>query len=120
MPLSSEFLDVPCFDERDGIKMNERMNEIEKIIETLNYSDKITKYWLRNKIRTLVKNAFHIRSGHYNDARNKIEQKIFKTKFLDVNIPTLKGKDDTYIRKAYYGGATDLYKAYGKILNIMM
>jgi len=40
--------------------------------------------------------------------------KIFRSKFLNVNIPTLKSSQDTFIRKGYFGGATDYYKAYIK------
>ena len=35
--------------------------------------------------------------------------KIFRSKYLEVNIPVLNNVDDTYIRKAYFGGATDIY-----------
>ena len=37
--------------------------------------------------------------------------KIFRSSFLKVNIPILKGMEDSFIRKGYYGGATDYYKA---------
>jgi hypothetical protein len=36
--------------------------------------------------------------------------KIFRSKFLKVNIPILKRRDDSFIRKAYFGGATDYYQ----------
>jgi hypothetical protein len=42
--------------------------------------------------------------------------KIFRQKFLNVNIPILKGLKDNFIRKGYFGGATDYYKAYEKNL----
>jgi hypothetical protein len=32
--------------------------------------------------------------------------KIFRSKFLKVNIPILKRIDDTFVRIAYFGGAT--------------
>ena len=38
--------------------------------------------------------------------------KIYRTNFQDINIPTLKGNIDNFIRKGYFGGATDYYKAY--------
>jgi DNA polymerase type B, organellar and viral len=38
--------------------------------------------------------------------------KIFRTKILQEDIPILKGLTDNFIRKAYYGGRTDYYKAY--------
>jgi len=36
--------------------------------------------------------------------------KIFRSKYLQVNIPILKRRDDTFTRQAYFGGATDYYK----------
>ena len=36
--------------------------------------------------------------------------KIFRSKFLKVNIPILKRIDDTFVRKSYFGGATDYYQ----------
>ena len=38
--------------------------------------------------------------------------KIFRQKFLDVDIPILKGETDQFIRRGYFGGHTDYYKAY--------
>lgn len=38
--------------------------------------------------------------------------KIYRTNFQDVNIPTLKSKEDFFIRKGYFGGGTDYYKQY--------
>jgi hypothetical protein len=38
--------------------------------------------------------------------------KIFRTNFLEVNIPTIKGNVDNFIRKGYFGGGTDYYKAH--------
>jgi len=42
--------------------------------------------------------------------------KIFRSKYLEVGIPILKRNEDNFIRKSYYGGATDYYKAFGKII----
>jgi hypothetical protein len=39
-----------------------------------------------------------------------LSMKIFRSKFLKVNIPVLKRIDDDFIRKGYFGGATDYYK----------
>jgi DNA polymerase type B, organellar and viral len=39
--------------------------------------------------------------------------KIFRKKFLDVEIPILSGWIDKFIRSGYFGGATDYYKAIG-------
>jgi len=38
--------------------------------------------------------------------------KIFRQMFLNVNIPILKESEDGFIRKGYFGGATDYYYAY--------
>ena len=38
--------------------------------------------------------------------------KIFRLKFLSENIPILNSFNDSYVRKAYYGGAVDIYKAH--------
>jgi hypothetical protein len=38
--------------------------------------------------------------------------KIYRRKFQEVNIPTLKGNIDNFIRKGYFGGGTDYYKTY--------
>jgi len=38
--------------------------------------------------------------------------KIFRSKFLEYDIPILKPSQDTFIRKGYFGGGTDYYKAY--------
>jgi len=42
--------------------------------------------------------------------------KIFRTKYLNFNIPVLNNTLDNFIRFSYYGGATDYYKKYGKDL----
>ena len=40
-----------------------------------------------------------------------LAMKVFRTNFLTLNIPILSNKNDEFIRKAYYGGATDYYLA---------
>jgi len=42
---------------------------------------------------------------------------IFRLNHLDTNIPILKNHVDSFIRKSYFGGATDYYKAYGEDLH---
>lgn len=42
--------------------------------------------------------------------------KIFRTNFLKQDIPVLKPSQDQFIRKSYFGGATDYYKAFAKKL----
>ena len=40
--------------------------------------------------------------------------KIFRLKYLTKDIPILSGLHDSFIRKSYYGGATDIYKCYAE------
>lgn len=40
--------------------------------------------------------------------------KIFRSKFLVVEISILKGGTYQFIRRGYFGGGTDYYKAYGQ------
>ena len=47
---------------------------------------------------------------------SSLSLKIFRSKFLKVNIPILKGSVDRFIRTSYFGGGTDYYKAYGENL----
>jgi DNA polymerase type B, organellar and viral len=47
---------------------------------------------------------------------SNLSLRIFRTKFLNVNIPILKHSIDKFIRSGYFGGATEYYKAYGKNL----
>nr|YP_009710785.1 DNA polymerase type B [Amanita thiersii]QFZ98734.1 DNA polymerase type B [Amanita thiersii] len=45
-----------------------------------------------------------------------LSMKIFRSNFLKVKIPILKDDVDNFIRKGYFGGATDYYKCYGENL----
>ena len=45
---------------------------------------------------------------------SSLSLKIFRSKYLDCNIPILKGSIDLFIRKSYFGGATDVYKKYAQ------
>lgn len=49
---------------------------------------------------------------------SSLSLKIFRSKFLNVEIPILKGSVDKFIRQSYFGGGTDYYKAYGENLKI--
>jgi hypothetical protein len=49
---------------------------------------------------------------------SSLSMKIFRRHFLkDHKIPILTHSQDQFIRQAYYGGSTDLYKAYAKDLH---
>lgn len=45
--------------------------------------------------------------------------KIFRSKYMDnnVKIPILTRYEDSFIRKSYFGGSTDIYKEYGRNLH---
>lgn len=47
---------------------------------------------------------------------SSLSLKIFRQSFLKTEIPILKSLEDSFIRKGYFGGATDYYKGYGKNL----
>lgn len=42
--------------------------------------------------------------------------KIFRLNYLKVNIPILSKGHDNFIRRSYFGGATDIYQCYGENL----
>ena len=43
--------------------------------------------------------------------------KIFRTKYLKQSIQIPLPEEDRYVRESYFGGATDVYKAFGKLLH---
>jgi len=43
---------------------------------------------------------------------SSLSLKIFRQIFLDTDIPVLKGTEDSFIRRGYFGGHTDYYKSY--------
>lgn len=43
---------------------------------------------------------------------SSLSLKIFRTNFQKVNIPILKGSQDQFIRKSYFGDHTDIYEGY--------
>ncbi len=43
--------------------------------------------------------------------------KIFRTSFLKTDIPIMSRSEDDFVRKSYFGGATDYYKGYGENLH---
>ena len=43
---------------------------------------------------------------------SSLAMKIFRTKYLEIDIPILNSNNDNFIRKSYYGGATDYYYAH--------
>jgi hypothetical protein len=47
---------------------------------------------------------------------SSLSLKIFRTKFLNVDIPILKGSTDRFIRNSYFGGGCDYYRGHGEKL----
>src|ERR1700723_4794182 len=43
---------------------------------------------------------------------SSLSLKIFRQHFLNKNIPVLNSVQDFFIRKGYFGGATDIYRKY--------
>lgn len=88
--------------------------------------EEFKKYSLQDSVSLLkaLVNAQAIYTSSYNIditdsgvlSTSSLSLKIFRTHFLNHNIPILKSWSDNFIRKAYLGGATDYYKAYGRNL----
>jgi hypothetical protein len=47
---------------------------------------------------------------------SSLAMKIFRSNYLKTDIPILTTSEDDFVRKSYFGGATDYYKAYAKNL----
>lgn len=81
----------------------------------------ITEQWINYGIQDSIallqalKKAQNIYIENYNVditsiwSTSTLALKIFRQDFLNVTIPSLSSSSDFYIRKAYYGGATDHY-----------
>ena len=72
----------------------------------LNALIKAQKYYI-NKYNIDITSIF---------STSTLSLKIFRQNFMKHNIPVLKHTQDNFIRKSYFGGATDYYKAYGENL----
>jgi hypothetical protein len=71
---------------------------------------------------SLLEALINAQNIYYNDfyiditsvlSTSTLSLKIFRSGFLKHEIPILNNKHDSFIRKSYFGGATDYYKAYG-------
>lgn len=83
--------------------------------EFINYSkqDSFILYQALTNAQFIYFNKFKVDlSSVYSTAT--LSLKIFRTHFLDSIIFTLPSNIDLLIRNAYYGGRTDVYKAYAK------
>jgi len=99
------FNDISLFDNKELYK------------EFLEYSvqDSLALYNALNNAQKLYLEKYFIDICDVLSA-SSLSLKIFRTHHLDTDIPILKNNVDSFIRKSYFGGATDYYKAYGKDL----
>jgi len=83
------------------------------------------KYALQDAV-ALYEALFNAQLLYFNDFKVDIESiystatlalKIFRTKFLDKDIFILPQHTDFFIRTAYFGGGTDVYKAFGELIH---
>lgn len=79
--------------------------------------EEFKKYSLQDSV-SLLKALTKAQQIYYNNyevdlvdalSTSSLSLKIFRKHFLDKNIPVLKGIQDDFIRKGYFGGATDYY-----------
>jgi len=87
-------------------------NKPDLLKEFMDYSiqDSISLYKALIEAQQLYANTYYVDICTI-FSTSTLSLKIFRSRFLKVNIPILKGTQDSFIRKAYYGGATDYYKA---------
>nr|YP_010561550.1 DNA polymerase [Ganoderma flexipes]UYX56921.1 DNA polymerase [Ganoderma flexipes] len=96
-----------------------------KIMEKLLYFIKIKKYiFLFYKDSLALYKALKAAQSFYIEKYGvditsivslpSLAMKIFRLNFLEHPIPILTGFNDYFVRKAYFGGAVDIYKAHAK------
>lgn len=107
-------------------KMNKydiRFNDLD-LFNNLNLLKKFKEYSIQDSV-CLLNALLNAQDLYFKDhnfdpfsisilSTSTLSLKILRSKYLKVNIPILKGWTDSFIRKGYYAGATDYYKAYGK------
>ena len=87
--------------------------------------DMFIQYSLQDSISLFkaLDKAQHIYFGDYSVdistilSTSTLSLKIFRQNFLKKEIPVLKDSEDNFIRRGYFGGATDAYKCYGSYLH---
>jgi hypothetical protein len=100
--------------EFNNISMFDKPEVFEKFKE-YSLQDSIALYNAMISAQNLYFKEFQIDiSSIYSTA--SLAFKLYRTKFIPVDIPLLTPDEDRYIRKAYLGGATDYYKACGEEL----
>ena len=102
---NSSFNDISLFDKK------------ELFHQFLIYSkqDSLALYKALSKAQQIYKEKYFVDICDVLSAPS-LSLKIFRINHLDTKIPILKNSIDSFIRKSYFGGATDYYKAYGENL----
>lgn len=106
MEYSNEFRDISLFYNPEVFDKFKEYSIRDSVCLHEALSDAQHEYWVnyRVDITTIV-------------SASSLAFKIFRTKYLKVNIPMPYPEEDAFIRKSYFGGATDIYKATGKNLH---
>nr|YP_009348157.1 hypothetical protein [Hericium coralloides]APX41110.1 hypothetical protein [Hericium coralloides] len=99
------------FNNLNLFKNNDLLNQFQKYAE----QDSICLFEALMKAQTIYIKKYDIDITTILST-STLSMKIFRTKFLDTNIPTLSLNQDRIIRESYFGGATDYYKLYGENL----
>jgi hypothetical protein len=100
-------------------KYDERFNSIE-MFNNFKLLEEFKQYAVRDS-SALFDALIEAQNYYYNKycvditsilSASSLSFKIFRQCFLKVNIPILKNTQDFFIRKGYFGGATDIYRCY--------
>lgn len=86
-------------------------NELLEEFKTYSLQDSIALYNVLDKAQELYASEYNIDLTSILST-STLSLKIFRQKYLNFNIPILKGSVDRFIRNSYFGGHTDYYKAY--------
>lgn len=104
-------------------KYDIRFNNLE-FLKDNNLLKEFKKYAIQDSFCLLeaLNSAQNIYTSDYNAditsilSTSTLSLKIFRKMFLNFNILVIRGWIDNFIRRAYLGGATDYYKAFGENL----
>lgn len=102
---------------------NPKFNNLE-LFNNPNLLQEFVSYSLQDA-KSLFEALFNAQTMYFNKFKVDIESvystatlslKIYRSKFQDDPIYILPSNIDIFIRNSYYGGGTDVYKAYGKLI----
>jgi hypothetical protein len=82
-----------------------------KLFKEYSLQDSIALYQALIKAQEIYFNDYIVDIAE-SVSSSSLSLKIFRVLFLKTEIPILKGTEDSFIRKGYFGGHTDYYKAY--------